>query len=43
MAYCKDCENLDPNERDGYKKYCNRMGRYVDPDASRDCEEYKEH
>lgn len=39
---CKDCEYIDPTEKNGYKWYCTYYKSYEDPDQIKECRHYKE-
>lgn len=39
---CKDCEYIDPTEKNGYKWYCTYRRTYEDPDEIKECRYYKE-
>lgn len=39
---CKECKNVDPTERKGYKWYCTEYKTYEDPDDVRECREFKD-
>ena len=38
---CRDCKNIDPTERSGYKWYCTEYHSYEDPDTIRECRRYE--
>ena len=39
---CKDCKNINEDERDGYKWYCEAYHTYEDPDDIHECRRYEE-
>lgn len=39
---CKDCEYIDPTEKNGYRWYCTYRKIYEDPDEIKECKYYKE-
>lgn len=39
---CKDCKEIDPTERNGYKWFCKEYGTYEDPDEVKECKRYRE-
>ena len=37
---CKNCRAIDPSDISGYKWYCKLWKMYMDPDVTRECEQY---
>ena len=38
---CKDCEYIDPTEKNGYKWYCTYRKTYEDPEEVQECRYFK--